>query len=197
MYLGVDLDNTIAIYDDVFVKYADQLLGLKGYKNKVEVANYLRENNKGTDWTYLQGEVYGKYMLEAAVAEKFLEVITHPDLTNLQIEIVSHRTKKPTSGAGYDMHAIAIEWINENILSALSKKKNLSVFFFETFEEKLEFIASKKYTAFIDDLPDVLMSPIFPVCTKRILYKANSIADDFQESYSIMDSWENLQKLLK
>lgn len=197
MYLGIDLDNTIAIYDHVFIKYAEYLLGMKGYKNKVEVANHLRNDNKGSDWTYLQGEVYGKYMFEATVAEQFLETLTHPDLSGFQIEIVSHRTKNPSSGAGYDMHEIANEWLNKNIFSVLNTNRNIPVFFFETFEEKLDFIALKKYIAFVDDLPDVLMSPNFPTCTRGILYKNNSTTDQYQGPYSDMYTWANLIKLLK
>jgi len=197
MYIGIDLDNTIAIYDHVFIKYAESLLGLRGCKNKVEIANHLRNDNKGSDWTYLQGEVYGKYMFEATVAEKFLETLTHPDMSGFQIEIVSHRTKNPSSGVGYDMHEIANKWLDKNIFLVLNAKRNIPVFFFETFEEKLEFIAFKKYAAFVDDLRDVLMSPNFPTCTKAILYKNDRITDKFQGPYSEMYTWATLIKLLK
>lgn len=197
MNIGIDLDNTIAIYDQAFIKYAELLLGIRGYKNKVEIANHLRNSNQASDWTYLQGEVYGKYMFEANVAEQFLETLIHPDLIGFQIEIVSHRTKNPSSGAGYDMHAIANEWLHTNIFSVLKTSRNIPVYFFETFEEKLRFIALKNYVAFVDDLRDVLMSPIFPACTKGILYKSKDTVGQFQGPYSEMDAWGNLIKLLK
>ena len=64
MRIGIDFDNTIVCYDDVFHKAASlQGLipeGLPSSKNSVR--DYLRKIGKEENWTRLQGTVYGSRM---------------------------------------------------------------------------------------------------------------------------------------
>jgi hypothetical protein len=199
MVLGIDLDNTIAIYDQVFIKYAYQIFGISHLNGKEEIANYLRNNDRKKDWTYLQGEVYGRYMQEAKVADYFIETISDRKLDSLKFEIVSHRTQLPSSGAKYNMHKIAKLWLEENLFLPLKNinDRDINVYFFESLDEKVQFIKERNYIAFIDDLIDVLLSPGFPKDTQRILYKSKDLScEDIKIGIHGMSSWNNLMKIL-
>ena len=59
--LGIDFDNTIVKYDNLFHKIALEkgLIDTSAGKRKKEIRDYLRSRNKGGEFTLLQGEVYG------------------------------------------------------------------------------------------------------------------------------------------
>ena len=62
MVLGLDFDNTIIKYDELFHKiaYEKELIPADLPKEKNAVRNYLRQNNIEDEWTMIQGEVYGE-----------------------------------------------------------------------------------------------------------------------------------------
>jgi len=190
MKIGIDLDNTIAIYDNLFSKYASNLLGVKGCRNKKEVAHYLKNQNREKDWTFLQGEVYGKYMTEASVAKHFIERISSIDLSEAVFEIVSHRSLFPSSGALYNMRNIAYDWIELNISPYTQINIYKSVFFFETIEEKIQFISESSYFAFVDDLPFIFENNHFPKNTRAFLF-TNGEKISNNPFFEELNSWEN------
>ena len=63
--IGVDFDNTIVCYDKIFYEVAVNRKIVDSnfsFESKEQVRNHLREQGKETDWTILQGYVYGKCM---------------------------------------------------------------------------------------------------------------------------------------
>ena len=68
MRLGLDFDNTIISYDQLFLRVAVEkgLAPESVSPHKNAVRDYLRQVNKEEEWTRLQGEVYGGRILEAA-----------------------------------------------------------------------------------------------------------------------------------
>ena len=65
MHIGIDFDNTIITYDNLFHKYALklQLINESVAKNKQVIRDTIRKLPNGNDrWTELQGLVYGKYI---------------------------------------------------------------------------------------------------------------------------------------
>lgn len=68
MHLGLDFDNTLISYDLLFRRVALEqgLIPQEIEPNKNAVRNYLRKVDKEDAWTTLQGEVYGKRILEAS-----------------------------------------------------------------------------------------------------------------------------------
>ena len=61
MIIGIDFDNTIIKYDNLFYEIAleKKLIPKTLQKNKEEVKNFFINNNIENQWTMLQGEVYG------------------------------------------------------------------------------------------------------------------------------------------
>lgn len=196
MKLGIDLDNTIALYDHVFCKYARKFFGLTGCQNKTQVANHLRNSSREKDWTWLQGEVYGKYMDEAIVAPGFIDAVESNLIQSLDIDIVSHRTKLPSSGADYDMHLIAHNWLKNKVFRYLHNSSRISVNFLETLSLKISFIAEADYSIFIDDLVHVLNHENFPAQTRGVLFTNGVVAEGRSDSWIKMKCWGELNSLI-
>ena len=64
MIIGLDFDNTIVCYDDVFYTAAleKHLITSESPLSKTEVRDTLRAAGKEQDWIELQGYVYGPGM---------------------------------------------------------------------------------------------------------------------------------------
>ena len=68
MIIGIDLDNTIVRYDELFkrVAYSKKLISKDFTEDKNSIRNYLLSKKNGKNiWKKLQGLVYGKYMKNA------------------------------------------------------------------------------------------------------------------------------------
>ena len=77
MKVGIDFDNTIVSYDNLFYKVALELgvIPKEIHRTKISVRDFLRKNNKNDVWTSIQGTVYGEKMIEAEVYDGFIEFI--------------------------------------------------------------------------------------------------------------------------
>jgi len=171
--IGIDFDNTIINYNEVFYKYALKSgLILNDVKNdKRAVRDAIRALPKGNDkWTELQGLVYSKYMDEVRPApgvESFLKTCKK---NSFKVSIISHKTVYPAMGPRVNLQAEARMWLkNGDFLSKFGLSER-DVVFEETLEGKLDQIGRKRCAYFIDDLKEVLIHPGFPKCVRKILY---------------------------
>src|SRR5262249_42970943 len=78
----------------------------------------------------------------------------------------------PAKGAPYDLHSAAQEWLEAHGFYdpnriGLSRDR---VYFELTRPEKVNRIVQTGCSFFIDDLPEVLLNPAFPVGVQRILF---------------------------
>jgi len=173
MRIGIDFDNTIACYDELFHKVALEqgLINNLTPANKVAVRDHMRSRGQEADWTELQGVVYGKRMKEAAIFSGVLEFIADAIERGDEVYIISHKTSHPVIGPRYDLHAAARQWIEQNLIwdKALLLPSE-QIFFKPTREEKLAQIERCGCDLFIDDLPEVLTSAAFPRQTEAILF---------------------------
>ena len=71
--VGIDFDNTIANYDDVFsyVAYKLKLINKRWHGNKSDLKKKIIKEKNIELWKKLQGQVYGKYMHLAKVSTGF------------------------------------------------------------------------------------------------------------------------------
>ncbi len=164
--IGIDFDNTIACYTDAFYQAAiEKNLIPKGIDpSKSGVRNYLLLVNQESEWTQLQGYVYGTRMDLASPFEGVDFFFSHCQKRKILPYIISHRTKYPYLGPQYDLHKAAKEWLDKQ---SFSPKE----FFFElTLEDKLQRIGSLKCDYFIDDLPELLSEDAFPIHVQKILF---------------------------
>ncbi len=170
--LGLDFDNTIVKYDELFNKLAIEkgLISNEVAKTKIQIRDHLRSMGKDQEFTLLQGEVYGKRILEAKPAKHVLETLSALSALNVSMTIVSHKSKIPYKGPKYDLHKSAWNWLEK--YKILSKKGvNLGrnkIHFEETKEKKIKKIIELGCTHYIDDLEEILT--LLPETIAKIHY---------------------------
>ena len=156
MKIGIDFDNTIACYDESLQVLAAKInvpLGIK--REKREIRDYLRAENREDEWTKMQGELYGPGMQHATVYENFIEACEWLKSKGVELCIISHRSKFPYLGERHDLHKYAIEWLRKKTIAGkLIEEKN--IYFLETLDEKIKKINDEKPDIFIDDLIEVI-----------------------------------------
>jgi len=195
--IGIDFDNTIVSYDNLFHKIAleEKLISLDFPKSKILIRNYLRKNNKDELFTMIQAEVYGKRILEASPAPNVNLVIKQLINLGWDVFIISHKSLYPYKGPKYDLHKSAMLWLDKNKFFeddnvGISRDK---VYFNVTKEEKINKIDTLGCDYFIDDLPEILS--LINKNTIKILYNPEN--NYKYDEYIILNKWKNLIKILK
>lgn len=166
--VGIDFDNTIANYDDVFSQVAQKLklINTKWHGDKTELKKKIIKEKNVEVWKKLQGQVYGRYMHLAKVTFGFEDFILKSKFSKAKIFIVSHKTKF----GHYDKKKISLR--NE-ALKWIKKKKYLSdtkIFFENSINDKITRINNLKLDYFIDDLEIILKNKSLNKKTKKILF---------------------------
>jgi hypothetical protein len=111
-----------------------------------------------------------------------------------ELFIVSHKTRFPFRGEQYDLHLAARDWVAASLLDDQGPLVPVENVFFElTKEEKLKRVDDLGCECFIDDLPEILLAPLFPVRAKRILFDPDG-AHPANEHLVPMKSWADIQK---
>ncbi|MFZ2006083.1 MAG: hypothetical protein WAV02_13415 [Stellaceae bacterium] len=181
--IGLDLDNTLISYEEVFRTYAQRRglieAGFRGGKDEVRQA--LRRQDDGElKWQQLQGAVYGKGVAEAALFDGADAFLRRASALGREIVIVSHKTEF----GHYDPDRInlreaALAWMraqgffDPDGLGVAPDK----VRFTATRGEKLALIRELAVDFFIDDLPEVLEHPEFPPEVTGILFTRGATSE--------------------
>jgi hypothetical protein len=197
--IGVDFDNTIVCYDDLFARVAVEL-GLvppEAATSKTAIRDHLRAAGQEDRWTELQGTIYGPRMPDAPPFPGVIEFFAACRAAGVPVAIVSHRTRFPYLGERHDLHVAAREWLIRQGFHAADRLglPEERVFFEETKEAKVERIAAIGCTHFIDDLPELLAHPLFPAGVRRILFDPRG-EHGALPGVDILSSWHNAPKLL-
>ncbi len=192
LIVGVDFDNTIVRYDEVFHRVALErgLIPEHISKTKESVRDFLRQTGKEDAWTEMQGFVYGTRMSEAAAFPGALECLAALKKKNIQVFIISHKTRTPYKGESHDLHAAAWEWLRAHGFS------REDVFFKETKEEKLKQIGVCACTHFVDDLPELLSDKLFPGGAEKILFApaCNAVPE---KGVTVCNSWNAIESFFE
>lgn len=194
MRIGIDFDNTIADYQDVFAKVAVALdilpSGFQGNKGAVKEA--CLEIYGEQAWMRVQGRVYGEYMPLAKVYEGALSFFSECISQDADLVIVSHKTKfghfDPNN---VNLRDAARQWINEKGINKFIPQEK--TYFHETRLEKIQKISDLKCDVFIDDLPEVLSDKEFPDRAVKILFGASTV--DTEEAYAC-PIWHEMMKVV-
>jgi hypothetical protein len=195
--IGIDLDNTLACYDELFHFAAHQegLIELSLPKNKERIRDTIRLLPGGeSQWTRLQAIVYGPRMSAAttfAGCEDFLE---HCAAAGTRALIVSHKTRFATlDGRAVDLRESAIEWMRARKFFD-SDGCGLSphdVFFESTRADKIERIRALGCTHFIDDLAEVFAESSFPRNIAKLLFAPHG-ANTSGQDIEVFKTWREL-----
>ena len=195
--IGIDFDNTIVIYDELFYKVALErnLIPINFPKNKQKIRNYLCKQNKENEFTNIQSEVYGKRIIDANAAPNIFEALKKIS-NDYEINIISHKSKFPYSGEKYNLHIAAINWLEKNKFLSISglNIKNKDIYFLPTKDKKLAAINALDYTYFVDDLPEILK--YIKKQTHRILYLNNQKITLNKFWDSTLHNWNELPEII-
>jgi len=189
MRIGIDFDNTIVCYDNVFYYAALEkgLIPKNLQKSKQSVRDYLRSVDKEDEWIELQGYVYGRRLDLAKPFKGVCDFFKKSKKKNIEIFIISHKTLNPFKGPKYNLHEAAKCWL----LNQSFYNEKIASHFELTLEEKLNRINLTNCDYFIDDLPELLREGKFPKSTKKILFDPNNLHQD-SIGYMRFCSWKEL-----
>lgn len=173
MLIGIDFDNTLVCYDEVFRALAvcRGLAPADVTATKQGVRDHLRRSGQEDAWTALQGYVYGVAIHDAPPFPGALEFFTRCKEAGVQICVISHKTRYPVAGPRYDLHQGAQVWLERHGFYEFGRTglRGEHVFFEPTRQRKLRRIAERTCSHFIDDMPECLLDVEFPAHVARIL----------------------------
>lgn len=197
MILGLDFDNTLICYDELFYQVAldKGLIPSDLLKTKNTVRDYLRQVGKEDDWILLQGEVYGSRILEATAYEGMQEALKKITTQSEKMFLISHKTRTPYMGQQYDLHKAARGWLDGHAffdVEGLGWHEN-QVFFELTKEEKVQRIVQLGCTHYIDDLPEILW--LLPDTVQKILFTPHN-KELIPKEWDRLGEWSLLPELL-
>jgi hypothetical protein len=197
--IGIDLDNTLVCYDELFHAAAcgEGLIESATPKSKEKIRDTIRLLPDGeSKWTRLQAIVYGPRMSGADAFAGCEQFLRHCAQRGTKTLVVSHKTAfAPLDGKQVDLRQAALGWMeSKNFFRAngcgLSPE---NVFFESTRAEKVETIRALGCTHFIDDLAEVFAEPNFPGGVSKLLFAphgANAAGDDVK----VFKSWLELDR---
>ena len=199
MVVGVDFDNTIVCYDDLFHAAAvDRGIIPDGVPtSKESIRDHLRARGQEEAWTELQGYVYGVSVRHAPLFPGVAEFFARCRCGGVRVVIISHKTLVPFVGPPYDLHeaaeyALRINGFYDPDRGGLRPD---DVFFELAKSSKLRRIAQTGCTHFIDDLPEFLTEPGFPDEVDRVLFDPNRCHPSSPD-FRLATSWTEIQHLL-
>lgn len=197
--LGIDFDNTIVCYDQVFHQVAREreLIPADLPVSKQAVRDYLRSAGQEDRWTEMQGYVYGPRLSDAQAFPGVLTFIGDQVRKGTNLFIVSHKTRHPYLGPKYDLHDAALGWLEQNGVfdAARIGLSRENVFLCLTKADKLRRIGELGCTHFIDDLPELLAEPTFPASVRKMLFDPNDEHGN-QTAFVRMRSWQQMKSQL-
>ncbi len=197
--IGIDFDNTIVKYDDIFHKVAFEAGHIPpGFpKSKKKIRDSLRNQDREGIWTEMQGYVYGPGMDEAVPFPGVFDFFQYCNKREISLFIVSHKTLFPYAGPRYDLHQSAFKWLEDHkcLQSDVTGMDRSHVFFELSLSEKIERIRKLGCTHFIDDLPELFSEFSFPKNITCILFSPEKNHTG-NLNVSCMENWDHIYSLL-
>ena len=194
--IGIDFDNTIIAYDDVFC-IAAKACGLihpefSGSKQAVRDAIRLLPDGE-LAWQRLQGQVYGKGIGGAKMVVGVESFLRRCRAEGCAVVVVSHKTEYGHFDIDrVNLRKAALDWMaGQELLGGDYGIALANVYFESTRADKLARIATLSLTHFIDDLEEVLGDPDFSPNVERILFADG--AQPASPSYISCSTWRDIE----
>ena len=198
MRIGLDFDNTIAGYDDLFLRIGMDMgwlpAGFAGTKKAIR--DQVRLLPQGNDkWTEMQALAYGRYMPQASIYPGVAEFMRRALELGHDLYIVSHKTQFAAADpGGVDLRQASLDWMTAQ---GFFHKDRVGmdithVFFESTRPEKCERIRRLECAVFIDDLEEVFVEPSFPKTARRILFHTGDEPAPLGD-FEPMTNWKDIQ----
>lgn len=177
--IGVDFDNTLIRYDEVFRDLAVERGWLPARtaasKDAVKRGLLARDGND-LRWQALQAEAYGPRIARAKAHEGFFAFLEAARGRGDEVFIVSHKSERSHYDPSVELRTAALRWLKDNrVVENGHPDPSLipasRVVFAATRDEKVAAIASLGLDLFVDDLREVLEHPRFPKSTAAFHFK--------------------------
>ena len=203
MRIGIDFDNTLAHYDNIFTRLAQEwrIIEPEEALSKQDIRLITRKLENGElIWQRLQGQVYGQFMHEA---EQFpgedLFLRRCASTPNVQIFIVSHKTEfGHFDESRTRLREAARLWMQQKgffdpKIYAISSEH---LFFESSQQDKVDRIANLHCDFFIDDLIELFANPLFPASTKKILFSHALPSESTNRADYTCHSWTEIEAVI-
>jgi len=200
MRIGIDFDNTIISYDQVFLDAAVErgLLG-EGFNGttKQAIRDAIRLLPDGEmSWQRLQGFIYSRGIDKAVMFDGVDRFLHRARAEGHEVLIVSHKTDfGHLDPERRSLREAALEWMERHgfFTPAGYAIPRENVYFETTRAEKLARIACLQCTHFVDDLEEVLDDVAFPQKVRRVLF-ASTAFGGAHTAYPICPTWRDIEK---
>lgn len=184
--IGVDFDNTLIRYDEVFrgLAVARGWLPAKAPASKDAVKKrLLGEDGNDLRWQALQALAYGPRISKARAFDGFRSFLDAAIERGDEVFIVSHKSERSHFDTSVELRSSALRWLRDNrvVENGHPDPKRIPakrVLFAATRDEKVAAIADLKLDLFVDDLREVLDHPRFPKSTVRFHFTGGRAWDD-------------------
>jgi len=199
MIIGIDFDNTIINYNNLFYE-AGLSLGVlpdSTGSSKTKIREYLIENGREPDWITIQGLVYGKYIENAEVMEGFSSFSDLCVENGWRVFIISHKTRDTIIGEKFNLHRSALRWLEDNRIYGAGIHGSVEEVFFEsTRYDKVCQINQIGCNIIIDDLADVLLHPDLSPDIMKILYDPDTNCN-LNPAYFTVAGWDQIGTIIQ
>jgi len=173
--IGIDFDNTLICYDEVFHRLAveAELVVPESPRKQKAVREAARRSPEGDlAWQRLQGQAYGPRIQEATPAPGAMAFLERCRAADLAVHIISHKTQQASiDPSRTDLQAAARDWLA--VHGFFSEATGLGPQHFlcgVTRSAKIDLIRERRCTYFIDDLVETFREQRFPAHVQAILY---------------------------
>ena len=199
--IGLDFDNTLAGYDELFHRVAleKNLIDPVIPPNKRAVRDHIRTRQNGEiEWQVLQGIVYGPRMGEALLFDGVRDFLRHCRQVGAATFVVSHKTEfanfDPTQTP---LREAALSWLDAHGLFSGDAPSlgRTNVFFEATRQGKLARIEQLGCTHFVDDLEEVFNETGFPEKTTKILFAPHHLTS-LSGAMHLASTWAEIAHLV-
>jgi len=198
MIIGIDFDNTIIDYNNLFYEAGLSLGVLPDHAEctKKEIREYLIGIGREEDWTRIQGLVYGDFIRKAHVMEGFSSFSDLCAEKGWKIFIISHKTSDSITGERFDLHTSAFNWLEQNGIYGPDIRGVVAGAFFETTRSaKICRINQLGCDIMIDDLAEVLLHPDLSEDIVKILYDSQGTSTP-DPRYRTAGSWDQIGEMI-
>ena len=192
--LGVDFDNTLICYDEVFHRLAVEagLVDPGSPPRQKAVREAARRSPEGdVAWQRLQGAAYGPRIQEARPAEGALAFLAWCRAEAIPVHVISHKTRLAAiDPSATDLREAARLWLEGH--GFFDPEIGLDPGAFHcgaTRAEKIALIREQGCTHFIDDLLETFREPGFPRVAQGILYAPGGEAVADPGGLWVVRSW--------
>lgn len=197
--LGVDFDNTLVCYDDIFhaSAVARGLMPIEGPRDKRGVRAWFCERDREKDYTLLQGYAYGPGLEHAQPYDGALDCLRYIKTMGFKICVVSHKTRVPHLGPPHDLRRAAYDWLKkQGFCPDIFSERD--IFFEDTLDDKAARVVQKGCACFVDDMKRFLEHPLLPPELRRFWFHhpSGENASSFSTLLESISSWKELKEIL-